>query len=770
MTGDLTVLHNISDFPSSVTFPNGQLSNATKRGTLKLSNDYSVNDVLFVPDFNCTLISVSKLLKQTGCIAIFTDTLCVLHDRFSRTLIGAGEEREGVYYFTGVKVARVHGAEKSTSSSVLRHRRLGHPSYKVLATLPVFDTLKIDFSASSHCDICFKAKQTRSAFPDSLNKAEVPFGLIHCDVWGPYRTPASCGAVYFLTVVDDYSRAVWTYLMLEKSEVSTLLKNFCTMSEKQFGRSVKMIRTDNGTEFMVLKSFFRNKGSYIIHHTSCVDTSQQNGRVERKHMHILNVARACLFQARLPVDFWGENILVAAHIINRTPTPVLNGKTPYELLHGKPPVYDLLRVFGSLCYAQWRPRSKDKFAERSRKCIFVGYLFGKKAWRMYDIETHKFFISRDVTFFEDQFPGVENTSYVSPPSLQQNEPIDDWLAPALTSRGSTDIPPQNTQSPVSPDTVAQPEQQPPTTSVLAPTDVTPIASTDITPPTEQSDSPSTPSPMPESPPSHDLPTTSHSPAAETSNSPGLLEVLGRGNRIKKPSILLKNFITHAASTTNPSHVSHVSSPDQSSSSTVSGKTPYPIANYLSVFNDKHQAFLAKITTDYIPRNYKEAVVDPRFNGAMQAEILALEANHTWEVTSLPPGKKEISNKWIYTIKYKADGAEERPKARLVACGNRQKEGTYYKDTFAPVVKMNTVRFFLKIAATKRWEIHQMDVHNAFLHGDLEEEIYMQLPQGFKCSDLSKVCRLRKSLYGLKQSPRCWFAKLSKTLFRFCPEL
>ena len=140
----------------------------------------------------------------------------MLQDRFSRTLIGAGEEREGVYYFTGVKVARVHGVSQSqNSTSTLWHRRLGHPSYKALSTLPAFKDFKIDFSDSSQCDICFKAKQTHKVFPDSLNKAIIPFALIHCDVWGPYRTPASCGAVYFLTIVDDHSRAVRAYLMLK---------------------------------------------------------------------------------------------------------------------------------------------------------------------------------------------------------------------------------------------------------------------------------------------------------------------------------------------------------------------------------------------------------------------------------------------------------------------------------------------------------------------------------------------------------------------------
>lgn len=102
MTGDLSLLHDVRDILlSSVTFPNGQASRATKMGTLRLSSTYYLLDVLYVPDFNCTLISVSKLLKQTGCIATFTDTLCVLQDRFTRTLIGAGEEREGVNYFFG---------------------------------------------------------------------------------------------------------------------------------------------------------------------------------------------------------------------------------------------------------------------------------------------------------------------------------------------------------------------------------------------------------------------------------------------------------------------------------------------------------------------------------------------------------------------------------------------------------------------------------------------------------------------------------------------
>ena len=153
---------------------------------------------------------------------------------------------------------------------------------------------------------------------------------------------------------------------------------------------------------------------------------------------------------------------------------------------------------------------------------------------------------------------------------------------------------------------------------------------------------------------------------------------------------------------------------------------------------------------------------------MNEEMKSLEKNETWELVDPPPGKKPVGCRWIYTVKYKADGTIERFKARLVAKGYTQTYGIDYTETFAPVAKINTVRVLLSLATNLDWPLQQFDVKNAFLHGELSEEVYMDLPPGCMIPKRHshKVCRLKKSLYGLKQSPRAWFGRFTKSMIDF----
>jgi len=165
-----------------------------------------------------------------------------------------------------------------------------------------------------------------------------------------------------------------------------------------------------------------------------------------------------------------------------------------------------------------------------------------------------------------------------------------------------------------------------------------------------------------------------------------------------------------------------------------------------------------VTTE--PVSVEAALHDPKWIEAMDVEHQALLKNHTWQLVPRPKGKNIIGSKWVYKIKRKADGSIDRYKARLVAKGFKQRYGIDYEDTFSPVVKAATIRLILSIAVTNGWSLRQLDVQNAFLHGVLDEEVYMDQPPGYADKSFPDyVCKLKKALYGLKQAPRAWYARL-----------
>lgn len=168
-----------------------------------------------------------------------------------------------------------------------------------------------------------------------------------------------------------------------------------------------------------------------------------------------------------------------------------------------------------------------------------------------------------------------------------------------------------------------------------------------------------------------------------------------------------------------------------------------------------------------PRTLTEALNHPGWNGAMTDEFDTCQETRTWSLVPRPENTHIIGCRWVHKVKYNADGSEEKLRSRLVAKGNEQEEGVNFLETYSPVVRTATVRKVLHIATVNRWDIKQLDVKNAFLHGDLTETVYMKQPPGFEDSAHPEyVCLLHKAIYGLKQAPRAWFDKFSSFLLKF----
>lgn len=160
---------------------------------------------------------------------------------------------------------------------------------------------------------------------------------------------------------------------------------------------------------------------------------------------------------------------------------------------------------------------------------------------------------------------------------------------------------------------------------------------------------------------------------------------------------------------------------------------YPIQKHVSYehLSPSYRSYVAAASKISVPYTFTQAFKDPKWCAAMKTEIQALEANHTWDLVPIPSNQHIIDCKWIFKAKYNPDGSVERYKAHLIAKEFTQEFGVNYFDTFAPVAKMVTVRLFLAVAAHNAWHVTQMDVTNAFLHGDLYETVFMKLPPGYR---------------------------------------
>lgn len=361
----------------------------------------------------------------------------------------------------------------------LHHFRFGHPSFRVLNVMfpSLFKGLNItDF----HCDVCELAKHTRVSFPISNKRSLHPFELIHSDIWGPSTIPNISGSRWFVSLIDDYTRVTWIFLLKHKSDVSRVVPNFHSMIQNQFGVKIKGFRSDNARDYFnqILTPYFQKEG--IIHESSCISTPQQNGVAERKNGHLLNTTRALLFQGNVPKSYWGEAVLTATYMINRLPSRSLDYTTPMENLakfypHVRTSNGLIPRVFGCTSFVHVHSHNRGKLDPRAIKCVFLGYSSTQKGYKCYHPPSRKFYLSADVTFAENK-PFFSQSYLQGEISLTEDKDCDTNLG----SFGSLDLPSTEYVAPESEPLSTEPVSAPETVSaepVSAPeTETEPLSS------------------------------------------------------------------------------------------------------------------------------------------------------------------------------------------------------------------------------------------------------------------------------------------------------
>ena len=596
------------------------------------------------------------------------------------------------------------------------------------------------------CDSCQKAKQRKTSFKSKAESSVVnPYHLLHVDLFGPVNVMSLGRKKYALVIVDEFTRYTWVYFLAGKNETTSILTEHVKQLDRESEHKVKIIRSDNGTEFKngLMEEFCKDKG--VRQEFSAPGTPQQNGVVERKNRTLIEAARTMLDEAKLPTYFWAEAVQTACFTQNAT---LINrhGKTPYEMIKSKRPNLKYLHIFGCKCFVlKTHPEQLSKFELKADEGIFVGYPLSTKAFRIYNLRTKVIMESIHVSFDDKKIVGLEdfdehdllhfeNESLISDsntddfedfvevhsepiPVISEEQGSDQVegeqrnLVEASQNRGNS----SNKES----------SQEPGSLSELNSDEL------NADPNSDESNSEKT---------------NSGGASEDAENQLEIQESIDQGGESTEDRSQLPSARKWTRSHTL----------DQ-----IIGDPEARVRTRASATNEcLHHAFLSQSE----PKKVEEALQDADWITAMQEELNEFERNQVWTLVPRPKNRSIVGTKWVFRNKTDSEGIITRNKARLVAKGYSQQEGIDYDETFAPVARLEAIRIFLAYASHMKFKVFQMDVKSAFLNGKLEEEVFVEQPPGFEdCKHSDYVYKLDKALYGLKQAPRAWYETLAQFL-------
>ncbi|KAJ9538151.1 hypothetical protein OSB04_030884, partial [Centaurea solstitialis] len=631
-------------------------------------------------------------------------------------------------------------AKASKEDSWLWHRRLCHQNFKDMNKLVSKNLVKglpeTRLSKDTLCPACEQGKMTRSSHPPRMDtNSKSPLDMIHMDLCGPTRTESLARKKYILVLVDEFSRFTWLEFLRAKSDAADRIIAFIKRIQVLLGRRVKKLRSDNGTEFRTakLQSFLEDVG--ISHNFSAVRTPQQNGVVERKNRMLVEAARSMMAHSGVPQSFWAEAVSTACYTQNRTLIVKRTGKTAYEMVEQRKPNIDYFQVFGCKCYVLNDRDDLGKFEPKSDESIFIGYSHNSKAYRVFNKRTRTILESSNVDFSETETYSVASSSNVNAafPELFTAPPSTD----SSTNLSALDF------------------------LDLANYDLPTLTGPIVVPAHAGSTSTSVTSDAFVTEPSSSTSTNSVSPASTATPQP-VLAPIPEEAPLPSPSSAQR---TYAQVVREPRLEASPQRNLAAGSSSRNQQEVLAVQDENDATNNQ-QAYVTHPHTrnEFEPSDVWQALTDPDWVIAMQEELAEFERNKVWRLVERPWGKTIIGLKWILRNKTDENNLIIRNKARLVAKGYHQQEGIDYDETYAPVARIEAIRIFLAYAAHKNMTVYQMDVKCAFLNGVLQEEVYVEQPEGFVDPRFpNHVYILDKALYDLKQAPRAWYETLTDYL-------
>ncbi|KAJ0819688.1 putative RNA-directed DNA polymerase [Helianthus annuus] len=737
----------------------------------------------YVKQIDHNLLSVSQICDKKFSV-IFDDAGCyVLKPGFKipQEWILLSAPRVNDLYILDMSQAITTSAQvtcfvsKATEKeSIFWHRRMGHIHLRKMNHLVKNNLVNgvpvRSFHLQDICVSCQKGKQTKKSHPlKKINTVSMPLERLHMDLFGPMKHKTTFGDAYCLVVTDDYSRFSWVSFMAHKSETPGILKDLLTMLENLYTLKVKRIRSDNGTEFknQVMDEFCTSKG--ILHEYSSRYTPQQNGVAERKNRTIIETARTMLVESELPIQFWGEAVSAACYTLNRVLTVKRHGKTCFELLQRRKPDLSYLEPFGAPC-TMIEP--DGKFGARAIEGFFLGY--ATPNFRVWNLATKKI----------ELWSEVRVQRYTSP----VRAPGDPWMFDYDGLFDSFNLPTFDEESAAarmlleSDNAAVSPLVRPIVVDPQASTSVNNMVQNEVYEDAADYNDSS------EDDEYHDAAEGSSAPAAPVQgasvDTPHMQNVdTAEGNASTSTHIPgvelvvdlnLNNLGINARVPDNPEMRIHDTHPQQN----IIGDVHRGVQTRNQLRNNRNAGLYSAIRESgqqndwsfacYVsqeePKSWKEALKDSAWVEAMQEELQQFHKLGVWKLVEKPENYKKIGTRWVFKCKKDDRGVVIRNKARLVVQGFRQIEGIDYNEVYAPVARLEAIRIFLAYASFKGFKVYQMDVKSAFLHGVVEEEIYVEQPPGFEDPvHPDRVWLLNKALYGLHQAPRAWYATLSTYL-------